>query len=559
MRVVTAEEIHSLDIYAIEKLNIPGSVLMENAGRAVAEVIVKNIVSVIGGRVAVFCGSGNNGGDGFVAARYLMRAGALPFVVMCGNESSLKADARLHFELLKQLHIPVITPDDPNLMSYCNDSSLVIDALLGTGSKGAPRSHYAEIIRIIENLDRPIVSIDIPSGVDPDTGQTPGVAVIADHTVCLVYPKRGMFLFPGAEHCGTIYMSDLGLPWDQFPLPSSMRLISVLPDRQLGPAWLSDRDKVDISLPSLIPLLAGRASDSNKGDYGHVGIVAGSRGMVGAAALASRAALRAGAGLVTALVPACIQPALAAKLDEAMTLPLPYSEGAVSEEAFERIFTFSKHSTLLCIGPGLSASIGTVALVQRLIKELECPLILDADGLNILAMRPEIALQREDDPRMPLILTPHPGEAARLLGTSVEWVESNRIEAVTALARKYRATALLKGSFTLIADNQDNILVNNTGNPGMATGGSGDVLLGILGGLMAQAFAPGRGIPDPAAWREAVIPAFDVTGMGVCLHGLAGDMASEKMGETCMIAGDIINFLPRALKKLRIGYEYLAE
>jgi NAD(P)H-hydrate epimerase len=297
-------------------------------------------------------------------------------------------------------------------------------------------------------------------------------------------------------------------------------------------------------------LLRKRKGETNKGDYGHVGVVAGSRGMAGAPSLVARGAQRVGAGLVTVLAPESVQPTIGAKLDEQMTIPLPERDGAVSGEAFAEIARFAEKATLLCLGPGLTTEPEASALALRLLVEIPKPLVLDADGLNALAKSPETALKRPDDPRAPLVLTPHPGEAARLLGTSIADVQSNRIESARELARRYRATVVLKGRHSLIADPQGNIVINTSGNPGMASGGMGDTLTGILGGLLAQAIAPLRANEDENTFRTEAVPPLEVVALGVFLHGLAGDLAAAAHGEAGLVAGDLIDHLPAAHRLL---------
>jgi NAD(P)H-hydrate epimerase len=272
--------------------------------------------------------------------------------------------------------------------------------------------------------------------------------------------------------------------------------------------------------------------------------------MAGAPSLVARGAQRAGAGLVTVLAAASVQPTIAAKLDEQMTIPLPEKEGAVSAAAFDEIATFAEKATVLCIGPGLTTAEETVALVQRVLTEIEKPVVLDADGLNALSKHPDALAKRPQNPRAPLILTPHPGEAARLLGTSIPEIESDRIKAVRELARRFQAVALLKGRYTLISDPSGNVTINTTGNPGMASGGMGDTLTGIIGGLLAQNLAPGREIEDLDAWRSATPPPEEVVALSVYLHGMAGDLAAAEVGETGLVAGDVIAHLPAAIRTL---------
>ena len=525
---------------------IPGVVLMENAGRAVVEVIEREYGPLQGKHIAVFCGPGNNGGDGFVIVRLLALQGAHPVCYVCGDESKPGTDAQIHRAILPSCGIvPQPVPADGAADPALLRCELIVDALLGTGVQSAPRGPIAKAIRCIQRADRPVIAVDIPSGMDADTGATPGEVVRAIHTVTFAYPKLGLFLFPGAECVGQLHVADIGFDWD--------KLQAQTPYRWLVPKTLFRSDAVSparVQEEKWTQSLKKRKPESNKGDYGHVGIFAGSRGMAGAPAMVARAAQRVGAGLVTVLSPESVQPTLGGKLDEQMTIPLPETDGAANAAAFDALARFAEKATVFCIGPGLTTEPATVALIQRLLTELRIPIVLDADGLNALAKNPGILAGRPEDPRFPCILTPHPGEAARLLGTSIAEVQSNRIASVCELARRYRAVAILKGRHTLIADPDGNVVINTTGNPGMATGGMGDTLTGILGGLLAQAFAPGRAAQDADAFRNMTRPPQEVAALGVYLHGLAGDLAAAQHGETGLVTGDLIACLPAAIRLL---------
>jgi NAD(P)H-hydrate epimerase len=579
MKVVTAEQMRELDRRAIVESGIPGVVLMENAGRAVVDVMAREYGPLPGKRVAVFCGAGNNGGDGFVIARYLHLAGAGVFVYLAGADDKLKDDARVHYDLLRKLGVdfldafvpPQIDLSDMPEFQTGNEGhnakwertfvllaagkiklcDLIVDALLGTGIKEAPRDPIASSIAAINRASCPVISVDVPSGLNSDTGATPGEVVRATHTVTFAYPKLGLFLTSGAECVGQLHVSDIGFDWDSVTADTSYRLFA-FPQRVTNGPQVAGcaQTPTRLGLNTAARLLQKRAPDANKGEYGHVAIIAGSAGMMGAPALVARAAQRSGAGLVTVLAAACAQPGIGAKLDEQMTLALPDQDGAVAEAAFDLIREFAEKATVLCIGPGLTTKPGAVALVQRILAEIHRPIVLDADGLNALAQRPDCLDKRPDDPRAPLVLTPHPGEAARLLGTSIPAVQSDRIGAVRELARRYRAVALLKGRYTLIAGRDGEVVINTSGNPGMATGGSGDVLTGVIGSLLAQGVAPGKRSDDPEVYRNSTVRPDDAVALGVYIHGLAGDLAKAETGEAGLVAGDIVAHLPRARRQL---------
>ena len=531
LQVVTADEIRELDRKANEDYGMPSATLMENAGWAVYKVIRRVLGgSVRGKKIAVFCGTGNNGGDGFVVARLLKIQGANVFPFLVGDPTKIKGDAKVYYDLLtKMMPLPAFQEENHGESGLFQ---VIVDALLGTGISGAPRPEYTEAIRWINlcaaEKNCKIISVDIPSGMDATTGEVPGGksegAVRADHTVTFAFPKWGLYLPPGDEYVGELHLADIGMDWS---------LLSISPKAVLSEAQTFD-------------FLQKRRQESNKGDYGHVYIIGGSAGMSGAPAMAARAAQRSGAGLVTVLAPACVQLLIGAKLDEQMTIALPDEDGAVSEASFDKIVEATQRATVLCLGPGMTTKPGVVALVQRIIVEIDKPLILDADALNALAQNPEIALRRKENPHVPLILTPHPGEAARLLGTDTVTIQSNRRQSVLQLAQKYRAIVVLKGRFTLIADPEGNLRINPTGNPGMATGGSGDTLTGILGGLFAQ-YEVKRSQADDDNHSGS---ALDWIAVGVWIHGRAGDIAAAHFGEASLVAGDITTYLPRAMGEL---------
>ena len=570
MRVVTAQQMRDMDRRASEEFGMPGVVLMENAGRAVVDTVRRELGPLAGKRAVLFCGPGNNGGDGFVIARYLALAGVYCTLVFAGEPAALKTDAHVHYELAVRLGLDFLSAgQEVARKALLERADFVIDALLGTGVKSAPRAEIAALIETISTVSCPIFAVDMPSGVDADTGATPGAVVKATHTITFAYPKLGLLLFPGAEHVGQLHIADIGLDWNKLaPLAPGEVTIEVqfaprardfvvggagtVGGNSEGPAGdfkgLASGKRFDFGKANR--LLQKRKGETNKGDYGHVGVVAGSHGMAGAPALVARGAQRAGAGLVTVLAPSGVQPTIGAKLDEQMTIALPEKAGAVSGEAFAEIARFAEKATVLCVGPGLTTEPEAVALVHRLLAEIPKPLVLDADGLNALAMSPAWAQERPDDPHAPLVLTPHPGEAARLLGTSVPDIQSNRLASVRELARRYRATVVLKGRHTLVADPQGNVIINTSGNPGMASGGMGDTLTGILGGLLAQAVAPLRSIEDKDTFRAEAIPPLEVVALGVFLHGWAGDLAAALQGEAGLVAGDLIDHLPTALRFL---------
>jgi ADP-dependent NAD(P)H-hydrate dehydratase / NAD(P)H-hydrate epimerase len=550
MKVVTAEQMRELDRRAMDEGGAPGVVLMENAGRAVVDLVDREYGPLSRLRAGIFCGGGNNGGDGFVIARLLVLAGA-QVSVFCAPDTlestRLKPDAAAHLKLflysgrhlLKSL--PAAGEMAADSSTWRRGFDVAVDALLGTGIKDAPSGWCANAIRRLNALDCGVVAVDVPSGVNSDTGAAPGEAVRADHTVTFAYPKLGLLLHPGFELAGRLHAADIGFPWASLQPPVDISLLGCAPGRISAAITCSHSLREPDGWEKL---LQKRPPESNKGDYGHVGILAGSRGMAGAPALVARAAQRSGAGLVTVLTAESAQPILAAKLDEQMTRPLPETDGAVAESALDAVLEFAQIASALCIGPGLTTHPETVRLVIRLVREAAVPVVLDADGLNALAQEPEAAAARSAGAVGVLVLTPHPGEAARLLGTSIAQVQSDRVGSVRKLARKFHAIAVLKGRHTLIASPDGAVCINTTGNPGMATGGMGDTLTGVIGALLAQgAASAGRRAEEGTAPLR-------IAALGVHLHGIAGDIAARAVGESGLTAGDVIDRLPQARSAL---------
>ena len=507
--VLTPAEMRKVDRHAIKTLGIPGRVLMEHAGRAVAE----RLSELLSGRgsVAVICGSGNNAGDGFVAARFLTSAGHRPHVYLAAHPDRLHGDALESYELLTQLDIPQSLITDPESLRVVDFSRYdwLLDALIGTGLRGAVADHYADVIGLLNSSGVPILACDIPSGIDGETGRGEGRRVRAQETVTLGLPKPGLLLYPGAEHTGRVHIADVGLPRES--------VNSVSPDLFL----VGDQD--------VPPRLPQRRGNAHKGEFGRVFLIAGSRGMTGAAALSGEAALRIGAGLVTVGTPRCMNDVLEVKLTEAMTLPLAdRAEGSLGANAEIAIREHARRSDVLAIGPGISQHDDVRALVHHLFADwsgMPDRIVIDADALNVCAPLSDTEV------RFPTgaVLTPHPGEAARLLGIDVPDVESARIDTARRLSADTNTTVVLKGAPTVIASPDGRAYLNPTGNSGMATAGSGDVLTGAIAGLLGQGLDP----------LNAAIA-------GVYLHGLAGDLAADELGAG-LLAGDILRMIPNAL------------
>ncbi|MFD2368657.1 NAD(P)H-hydrate dehydratase [Brevibacillus sp. GCM10020057] len=517
MYLVTSEEMRNLDRCAIESIGIPSIVLMENAGRALAEEAVRLSAPSGNHRVswAVLVGKGNNGGDGIVCARHLIELGHEAKLVYAVPPEQLVGEAAVQRDIAARLGIPAQTfaPDAIRWSEYEG----IIDALLGTGTSGAPREPYAALIREANASGLPIVAADIPSGLDSDTGETAEPCIRASVTVTFALAKRGLLQYPGAEAAGRIVVRAIGIP------ESLAGTIGVqtfeLGERafreRLGMAWLLHRK-----------------ADTHKGTYGHVLIAAGSREMSGAGLLAAKAALRAGSGLVSWAVPESLALPLIGRLPEAMLRVVPdQGRGDWSSAPPEAVAALTVGKQALVIGPGLGRWPGDSAWLRAIWEKTDgVPLVVDADALNMLAAADEqgndtfSAWTRRSSP---VVLTPHPGEMARLCGLPVSEVQRDRIGLARRYAQQHGVTLVLKGARTIVATPDGTVYVNTTGNPGMATGGAGDVLAGIIGGLLAQG-----------------LTAEQAAAAGVYWHGQAGDRAAAgRATEASLVAGDIIEAL----------------
>ena len=518
MQVVTAAEMRAIDQLAIEEYGIPGIVLMENAGLKVVDAVCRQLGGYVRGKaITIFAGKGNNGGDGLVAARHLFNMGADVRLMMVAEPDGLTGDAGVNLTIwhkMQQKIYPVYQPNGINMVKVSLMSTdLIVDAIYGTGFKGMVNEKVSRIIELINDSQVPVIAVDIPSGLEADTGKIPGACVKATATITFGLPKLGLVLEQGAGVTGALEVVDISLP------------SSLLSDKSLK-RYLLDADTVSSWLPR-------RKTGTHKGDFGRVLVVAGSVGMAGAAILTATACLRTGAGLVTLAVPGQIHDAVTAKVPEIMTLPLPHKDGVLSGNALDDILEKLKNVDVLAIGPGLSQNRETTELVQRLLPQVKIPLVLDADGLNALAGDTTIL----KDITAPMILTPHPGEMARLLGVSTSEVQQQRLALALQQAKSWNLTVLLKGARTLVAAPDGTLYINSTGNPGMATAGSGDVLTGIIAGLIAQ----GLEITPAAA-------------AGAYLHGMAGDRGSVDLGTYGLLAGDILNYLPQCIKDIFVGH-----
>lgn len=493
--LVTAEQMRALDQSAMEGYRIPSMVLMERAGYGVFERLREWFAPLERKRVAVVCGKGNNGGDGLVIARYLWESGAPTHIFLLAPPSTFKGDAAVQWQIVHRLGIPTTQWSEAVSDQPFEAFDLIVDALLGTGVKGEVEGLLREAIEAINRSGLPIVAVDIPSGLEADTGHTLGAAVQATYTVTMGLPKRGFFLAEGIRHVGQWAVAEIGIPKQE------LRSVST-------GVYLLTEPFVRAHLPSYPP-------DAHKGDRGHLLVVGGSVGLTGAPALAGISALRIGAGLVTVAVPERIQPVVASFYPELMTLSLPDGgTGVLTPAGVEYLLEQAGRFDGLVLGPGLSQAEPVGAALQSLLQEWHKPLLIDADGLSHLAH------QYRANPNFKLchpelsVLTPHPGEAARLLGVRSSEVQRDRLGALKRLQEQFGCTLVLKGAYTLIGtDHPHTVYVCPFAEPALATGGSGDVLSGLIGGLMGQGLGPSI-----------------AAAVGAYLHALAGEWLAQTKG-----------------------------
>lgn len=535
MKALTAEQMRETDRLTTERYGIPSLQLMENAGKAITGFIVEKFRPLAGKKIVALCGKGNNGGDGLVVARCLRETGCSPEVILFSSIDAVGGDAAINLKRWREsqgeIHVVTNEAQWEFVRGVLDEADLLLDALLGTGLRGPADGLLVNVIGDINaargrrrGTRRPavIVAVDTPSGLNSDAVDFGGQVVQADFTVTLTAPKVGQLVSPRAASCGTFVVRTIGTPPDL--LESNPKL------------------KIHMSEPGefrCLPLWRDPAS--HKGTYGHALIIAGSLGKSGAAILAARGALRSGAGLVTVATPETVLPIVAGGMPEMMTVPLAVTEaGTASRANFDsgRFAEAAMGKTVLAMGPGLSTHTETQEFIRAVVRQTELPLILDADGLNAFGGITDNPKER----RTSLVaLTPHPGEMGRLIGTGAKEVQARRLDVAVEAAARWRAYVILKGFHSILATPSGEVYVNTTGNPGMATGGTGDVLTGILAGLTAQ-----FGTKD---WSH-------VLGMGVYLHGLAGDVAAERVGQASLVATDLIESIPAAYERILAGCDH---
>jgi len=505
MKVVTAEQMRQIDRITIEERGIAGEQLMEHAGQAVAEQICERFEPC---RVAIVAGKGNNAGDGFVVARLLAERQWAATVFLLADPAELRGDARTMYEAIPEQVGQIRIEDPGQLRDGLNKSDLVVDAILGTGIEGPVRGLFGEAIETINGSVLPVVSVDIPSGLPANGGPIEGPVVRAAHTVTMGLPKLGMVIHPGVEFTGTVTVASLDFPEE------------LLNDSAIEVNLLTE-GMIDAYLPP-------RPRDGHKGTFGSVLIVGGSPGMTGALVLAGRSAMRSGAGLVFCATTEGLQPLVAGRLVEELTIGLPSTDGRHLDSVSLGVLTaHARRMKAIALGPGLGRAEGTQQFVRKAVEEIRLPMVIDADALNALGGHLDVLLARTTC----TILTPHPGEMARLTGKSTAQIQADRLGVARKLALDFRVVVVLKGAQTVVADVDGSIYINPTGNTGLAKGGSGDVLTGLIAGLLAQ---------NRAALPSALC--------GVFLHGLAADLAARSIPPRAMISCDVIDHLPEAFQ-----------
>ncbi len=510
MKVVTGWQMRQLDHYAIQEVGIPETILMENAGIQVVLALERRFGPLTGKRICVVCGKGNNGGDGIVIARHLHNRRVDVSVILLADKKDVKARTNLEIALMMEIEVNEVTTesDFPLLKDKLNQSQIIVDAMFGTGLQNHPRSFYLDVIQAVNAAPGRVVAVDIPTGLNSETGEVMGSCINADFTVTFGLPKLGLIMGPSREHAGQVEVVDIGIPR------------SILEDDALKVNLLTQAD--------IASHFRKRKPNTHKGSYGHLLLIAGSPGKTGAAVLAAKAALRVGAGLVTLAVPHSVHHIIEAKTTEAMSLPMPETPAhTISPLAERELIELSRIMDVVAIGPGLGRAPETKKLVNELLSSLELPTVIDADAIRALS------LSSLPFTRARLLFTPHPGEMAGLLGVSIKDIQGDRLEAACRTAEVAKTYVVLKGDRTVIADPRGNAYINPTGNPGMATAGTGDVLCGMIAGFIAQ------GMRRLHAATSAVY-----------IHGLAGDITAELKGQHGMLSSDLLENIPLAMKQV---------
>lgn len=516
MYLVTANQMQKMDRQTIESFGIPGLVLMENAGRGALDFICQRYAPLNNKKVAVLAGRGNNGGDGFVIARYLMDKGVSVTCFLLSTGDKVEGDARINLDLARTMcektqrgsivEVPDATAFKKQRPAIAHHD-LFIDAVLGTGLNSDVRGFFKDAIELMNGSSKPVFAVDIPSGLNSDKGHPMGTAVKADATATFAFAKAGHILYPGNEYTGALKIIDIGIP-----------------------RFIAQEKKIRLSLvekKEVVSFFPNRSFHSHKGSFGHLAVLAGSFGKTGAAALCANAAARCGTGLVTLGIAKSINTQMEPQVVEPMThLFEDRGSSLITGSNLADIMALLQKKQAVAIGPGIGTHPKTRKLVLSLVESSPVPMVIDADALNCLGEDPDV-LKRK---KAPAVLTPHPGEMARLYGLSTSQIQSDRVGTARNFARKFQVILVLKGAQTVIAMPDGNCCINPTGNPGMASGGMGDVLTGLIAGFCAQGFTP----------EDAAVA-------GVFIHGLCADRLAASMGAFGFLATDILNEIPAAI------------
>jgi len=512
MKVALNDEMKKIDKAAIEKYGIPGVILMERAGMSVFNEIIKEFD--LSSKLTIVCGRGNNGGDGFVIARYLYDRGYKVKVFILGEKEGIKGDALINYNIIRNLGLDIkeiIYDNDiislkENIINY----PIVVDALFGTGLNKDVAGIPEKVINIINKYSKYTISVDIPSGIGGNDGKVHKVAVKANKTIAFGLPKCGNLIYPGADYNGELLIADIGIPKE------------IIKNAKLNHN-LIDLELIKDNLPS-------RRKDTHKGSYGKANVVAGSLGMTGAAILTCKSALRTGLGLIKLYIGESLNCIVKSGVPEAITVPLQeMRKGVIGINHIERIIDDTKEANVFTIGPGCGNTAELSEIIKRVLNDVEIPMVIDADGLNVLAQNTEWLNEK----RSQIVITPHLGEMERLTGISIDYIKNNLIEVAKDFSQEWQVIVVLKCARTIVASPKGEIFININGNPGMATAGSGDVLTGILTSLIAQGLEP----------LKAAITA-------VYIHGLTGDKAASEKGEYGLLAGDLVEYLPYTIKEI---------
>ncbi len=517
-KIVTAEMMRDLDRRAIEDHGIPGAVLMENAGQGAFELIREKFWPL--NRISIFCGRGNNGGDGFVIARHILNAGVMPDVYLLAKKQDVKGHARVNLDILEKMHLDVKEVLDKKSLETVRNrvlhSDLIVDAIFGTGLNAEVKGFFRQAIEYINEIAKadehvPVFAVDIPSGMNADTGQVMGASVSADVTATFGLAKVGQLCYPGASLVGDLNVINISIPaylYDEVPFYA-------------------------VTIDGAAELLKTRTEDCHKGQNGHLLILAGSPGKTGAAAMTGQSALRAGAGLVTLAVPEGLHVIFQEKALELMTAAIPDMQGhQFGKASVKHAIELMQDKAAIALGPGIGQGEEVNSFVREIIAKTRTNMVIDADALNAVAQDMDMLKKCQEK----LILTPHPGEMARLLKKSTTEIQADRLKAALELAESQGVIVVLKGAHSITATPAGQAYINLSGNPGMASAGMGDVLTGIIAGLLSQGYEP-----------------TDAAVLGVFIHGLAGDLAASELGETGIIAGDLISRIPSAQENILMG------